>query len=65
MTKRRRKGGRNEEVDRIGWDQTHYKPQARFSGDSDVGRRDLRIFLEGRGAKSIVLNQGLYYIKRP
>ena len=47
MTKRRRKGGRNEEVDSIGWDQTHYKPQARFSGDSDVERRDLRIFLKG------------------
>ena len=25
----------------------HYKPQARFSGDSDVQRRDLRIFLKG------------------
>ena len=25
----------------------HYKPQARFSGDSDVERRDLRIFLKG------------------
>ena len=25
----------------------HYKPQARFSGDCDVQRRNLRIFLKG------------------
>ena len=34
-------------VTRAAFQLGHYKPQARFSGDCDVQRRNLRIFLKG------------------
>ena len=47
---RQESGKRNSRVNHL---VTYYKPQARFSGDCDVHRRDLRIFLKGEAPSSL------------
>ena len=43
----------------------HYKPQARFSGDSDVQRRDLRIFLKGEAPSLLFWTKGYITSRDP
>ena len=43
----------------------HYKPQARFSGDCDVRRRNLRIFLKGEAPSLLFRTKGYITSRDP
>ena len=43
----------------------HYKPQARFSGDCDVQRRNLRIFLKGEAPSLLCWTKGYITSRDP
>ena len=49
----------------FGWTNEHYKPQARFSGDSKVQRHDLRIFLKGEAPSLLFWTKGYITSRDP